>query len=360
MVISAMAFYGYHQFTHTPKATVRKFEQAVRKNQPQKVARLLTTAEHKMKITAQTVKPLIRYYKHHPAELAAISQDLQSAIDRHEKPATAKVFTLKKAAHSSFFWKNYQLEVALQTFKIKFDDEAKNVTIKNHGELLPIDKDGVVGPLIPGEYQLTVSYDDQFYYFNKEDKKITLVNSDQKMAISVEKALKKNKNFHKNLLQDIMDYYTSEGSVMKNNFNANYLQNATAEYTNFYQEYCELIKETILSYDREFSGITLNLDTLALKKEDDNWQITIDAFVDQKEALKYKNDNGQEEKKEFNDMQSAILTLYYEKEQHKWQIDDINYQTYKRNPKEWQNQLKKSLPQTQKIHWEPSTNNHVV
>ncbi len=349
--VMSVIIYKQLERKYSAETTIETFFESIKKKDAKKVSKLLKISNGKAKVSKQTVRPMIDYFEKNPEELQTIERNMLATSSKDASDYQSSIFTLTKVGRKIGF-PIYKLAVSPQYIRIDITDTYKNLVVNYGGRSLSLTKDGKVGPVIPGLYKLNITYDGLFYNMNECNGTVVAFSDESLLQVDQVENLKKNKDFQQEILKSLVTYYVSENEMIRNGFDSGKLKNITTEYANYSNVYCELMKEFVATYERTFSGMSLNLNSMNVKRLGDQYLLTLDCFVDQIEKVEYKKELTLDATEVIESIQSGVLTMVYDEKQHQWLLSEIDYTTYQRDPKEWENKLEYKMKEKDTVKWE--------
>ncbi|MFD2630927.1 zinc ribbon domain-containing protein [Oceanobacillus kapialis] len=172
-VITTFFFIGKGKFT--PEKTLTAFEEAVEQEDTSRLASLLISTQDSFEITEDNVARFITYLKDNPAAYEELLSKLNSQVEIINSNSDGNNGTaylddvygtvnITKSGKEWFLFDGYQLQV-IPSF-VKLNTKNKDVQLLINGEVAgKSDKEDfsdTYGPLMPGAYEVTASYKNDY------------------------------------------------------------------------------------------------------------------------------------------------------------------------------------------------------
>lgn len=139
---------------YTPQRQLQRTVTAIRKGR-HGVAKQFITTDTKLKLTDQAVKPLTRYFKKYPSELATFQTALQNN-NQFNGTALDGGYRYLQSGHYWLFFPRYRLQV--QPVYPRLSTNHRNVKLYVDGKKMATSSSDyyskVLSPLVPGRYNL--------------------------------------------------------------------------------------------------------------------------------------------------------------------------------------------------------------
>lgn len=202
-----------------------------------------------------------------------------------------------------------------------------------------------VGPLIPANYKLT--YDVKSTKFGEASKKGTFDLTKDNGSLSVDESdfFLSNMTFQKTMLNVLLNYYKSFANCVDNGLDFSGLQEASAGEKQAAIEFFSSEKSNLSAYSESFSTFVMNVDSIKIDPSDDN-TFEFDVYTDDSVTI---TPNGQPA--ETDNSHNATVTLVFDSDSGNWQVDNVDFETYSQNPKNWEHIQKVSTKQPVVANW---------
>ncbi|MHA6486747.1 zinc ribbon domain-containing protein [Bacillus cabrialesii] len=130
---------------------VDKFEQAVKDEDQDQIASLLTPVNDKLKLTKKNVKPFLAYLKDHPDKKDELFASLRA------ETAQKDIVYAEKDGRSLLIFDHYDLKIAPVYFEVtsNYKNTDLYVNKEDAGQVKKADQAQTLGPYIPGEYTVS-------------------------------------------------------------------------------------------------------------------------------------------------------------------------------------------------------------
>ncbi|QHS23039.1 zinc-ribbon domain-containing protein [Virgibacillus sp. MSP4-1] len=170
---------------------IEKFNEAIKDQDNQKVADMLTSSDSALSISEDTVKPMVSYFNenedYHEFVIDSLknqSEILEQNEDNYDNP---HLFSLKKDGKTAFLFDNYN--IVIKPFYFNVGTNLPETTIYLEGEkVATTDSESLeqeIGPVLPGTYELKTTFENDFVTLENH-REIELIDlSDQNLYTEV-------------------------------------------------------------------------------------------------------------------------------------------------------------------------------
>lgn len=163
---------------------IDRFEHALQEQDSRELARLLHSTDSRMEITADKLENVLAFIADSPSRqpyYVDILREQAQAFANGYEPYSETIFTLKQEGKTALIYDSYSIEVT--PFYFEIETNMADADIFFDGELIDhSDSDDYLseyGPVLPGVYDITVSYENEYAVLETTDKLQLIESYDQ-------------------------------------------------------------------------------------------------------------------------------------------------------------------------------------
>ncbi|GAA5415795.1 hypothetical protein Pryu01_00827 [Paraliobacillus ryukyuensis] len=146
---------------------INRFEQALADQDAKAMADLLTAGDKRLEITEENLSEFMKYTEETPSSQQYFTEDLRAQASVYESgntPESSRVFSLKQDGKTALIYDHYTIEVMPFYFEVRTN--MKDVHLMLNNEALAVsDAEAYTkefGPFLPGNYQVSASYENDY------------------------------------------------------------------------------------------------------------------------------------------------------------------------------------------------------
>lgn len=313
------------QQMNKPEKVLETLEEAVQEDNPELLVDLIVPDEQSAEVSAASVQPLITYLGENNNSLQVIKDSLYDQIDKSDYSTTSQQISLIQDESQWGIFPNYKLYVKTGAIKLSGINEGDQVELTIEALKNPIEQDeeAVYGPILPGEYEVLVTIQNELGILTDELPTDVWGNDQISIILDTNKLVEEDEGVQKEIMQaldifnhDVSAFSTSEFDLTAFTNVSGYLDEEQLFLTNEF----ELVKDYLDEIHSQYEGAIVNLDTLAISYFDNDWTAEIDAYVSYNEQIKF-SDMDEFEDVSFEAVRSYALS--YDEESAAWLIQDF-------------------------------------
>lgn len=177
-----------------PKREVTSFQNAVSKNDAAALSKMLYTSDERMKLTSDSVGPILQSFKTTPSDFSDVINNLSNQAinlkDGGTENQTSNLY-ITKVGSTLLFFPKYKIAVKPTYFTITSDVEGADILI-NGKQIAKTDSKNFskqIGPYIPGTYTIIGKASGDFGDIHNQTKVDSLSTKDQSNTVDALKGL---------------------------------------------------------------------------------------------------------------------------------------------------------------------------
>lgn len=323
-----------------PEKAVETLKEAVANDDPALLQDIIITDNKQAAVNKTSVQALITYLKDNSSSYDVIKEGLEEQIKEDDYTTTTQQVTLTEAGKKWGMFPEYKLKVKTAVIKItgQNEDDRVSLTAGKSDQAIKKQKNNEYGPVIPGTYNLKVKLMNELGTFEKKEKKEVWGSPEVSVVIDSNALASSDKGIQKEVMK-AMDVFNNDIVVYQTSgFNKTKLTNVTdtiLEGSFVLQESFEAVKGYIDEIHAQYAGAVVNMDDFSVHYFDGRWSADVTALIAYNNKVKYRDIP------EFEDTSfKAVNTysLFYDKTQKKWLIDDVkNREPVGKEEEYWKN-----------------------
>lgn len=266
----------------------------------------------------------------------------EQAAEKKQGELVTKTFEISSKGRKWLFFPNYQLKVTPNYLTVSTD--AKNVIINNEkNKTIPYNEQKKqYGPIFPGIYDFNIELLSDMPKIEAKQEKVIVWNKNKNLEIYLAKSAEKDKQFTESIAT-VIDLFSDEyAAFMGGGF-------VEAENSVLKEVSADLmeIRPLIESLYYEYKGITVNNDSIKIRKKSNQWELTVMVFLDSNSYIEAPL--FLENKMELDESKVYEYQLIYNENGKKWEV--AGRSNGFGNVSEWKNSTTLSSPKPKIYKW---------
>ncbi|MGM7636811.1 TcaA second domain-containing protein [Bacillus sp. Hm123] len=342
-----------------PEKTVEKFTEAVSKEDPKLLKKLVITDNKKAAVNDTSMKAMIDYLKKNNSSFDAIKEGLKQQVEDEDYVAQSQQISLIEDGKKWGLFPNYKLKVNTVMLKVtgQNKDDQLALTINQLKKPLYKEDEALYGPVIPGVYEMKVKVSNAMGSFFDEQKVDAWGNKEVSIITDSVQLARDDEKVQKDILSAIDVFNNDVASFQASGFNIEKLTNATDDIKNdptmkADKAIFEETKNYIAELQFKYLGAIVNLDQVSLSYFDGQWKAQVNALVDYHSKLTLKESG---ESKEEQTKSIGQYLLVYNTEKKQWLIEGLQSKPAMGTEADsWKNKLDMKVKSPQVHTWSQS------
>lgn len=309
-----------------PEKTVDSFNQAVKDEDLETLEKLIEPDDENLEIDKHSLKAFIAYLQTNNKSYQSIKDGFKKQIEDEDFSTTDEQITLFEDGKKMGIFPDYKLRVKGVNVKVKGDNDEEQLNLGLADADYPLElaeeEDDLYGPLLPGEYTVEATVQNNLGTFKNEEKLDLWDDSSVSFLIDNEELASESEDVQKDIInatnqfnEDMAVYVTSEFDVDEfTNVTDDFKSSLIGLDTSF-----ELNKEYIKEMESQFEKTIVDLDSIDLSQFDDEWEADATMLVSYKERIQLEDED------DFEDISYTELrefSMTYDPEEEIWVIED--------------------------------------
>lgn len=327
LIIAAFITYIVIANQFKPEKTVDTFHQAIEDDDADTLKELIHSDEKDVAINKESLTAFINYLKANNESYQVIKEGLNKQIDKEDFTSAALQINLFEDGKALGIFPTYKLKVTTVNLNVKGLEDGDKIILDMEGQKKPLEKidekKDIYGPILPGEYNIEATIQNNLGSFSKEKKTDVWGSTDVSFLIDQEKLARDSEDIQKDLINAANEFNENLSVYVTSGFDINEFMNITddlKENLNLLDNNFKLMEDYIEEIESQFLKSIVKMDEIDLIHFDGDWQAEVTMLVSYKERIKF-------EEADFEDLSYTELRnfiLIYDLDNKKWIIDDFS------------------------------------
>lgn len=311
---------------HKPGKTVAAFNEAIEDDDMDTLKDLIEPDKKNVDINKKSLSAFSNYLKTNNESYQVIKEGFKKQIDAEDFGSSNAQVSLFKDGKTLGVFPDYKMEVKTVGLKVKGPEKDNEVSLAIEGSKKPLDQvdeeEDVFGPVLPGEYNIEATIQNELGEFSKEEETDVWGDSDVSFLIDNEKLVRDNENIQKDIVNAANEFNENMSVYVTSGFDSKEFTNVTDDLKDnlsMLDNDFKLVKDYIEKIESQFLKSTVDMEKLDLSQFDGDWQAEVTMLVTYDEKM-------QLEGTDFEDLSYTELrdfSLIYDPDEEKWIVDDI-------------------------------------
>lgn len=324
-LVIGLFFVINHQFK--PEKTVQTFHKAIEDGDTDKLQKIIVPNDEDIEVNETSIKALIRYLQANNESNQDIKDGFKKQMNEGDFSVSNKQLSLFEDGKRMGIFPNYKIKAKGVHIKVKGqDDEDKSaLSVKElEGSLNPVeDEANLYEALLPGEYEMEATVQNELGTFETEEKVELWGDSDVSFLIDNEKLALESEDVQKAIINAANQFNEDMSVYVTSGFDVDEFTNVTDEFKSSLTDLdvsFELNQDYIAEMESQFEKNIIDLDSIDLSQFEDEWEAEVSMLVSYKERIQL------EDQDDFVDVSYTELRdfyLSYDLDEAAWVIEDF-------------------------------------